>query len=108
MFEYTGCDAVMIGRASNGNPWIFKEVSTFLKDGIKIDIPSVSEKCDMILRHLDMLVEFKGEYTAVREMRKQIAWYVKGFPGATEFRNLINKIEDVDELKKVILGWLKK
>ena len=107
MFEYTGCDAIMIGRASNGNPWIFKEISTFLESGVSPSAPNILEKRDMILRHLDMLIDFKGEYTAVREMRKQIAWYVKGLAGATEFRNTVNKIEDVKELKRAIREWLK-
>lgn len=112
ILEETGCDAIMIGRASNGNPWIFEEIQNYLKqaeleNGISdksalVNKPSVSDVKKMILRHLEMLVEFKGEYTAIREMRKQIAWYIKGMPNATVFRNEINQIEDLEELKNKI------
>lgn len=102
MFEHTGCDAIMIGRATNGNPWIFKEIINYLNTGECITKPDIKEIKDMILRHLDMLVNYKGEYTAVREIRKHIAWYVKGVPNATLIRDNVNHIEDVDELKLFI------
>lgn len=104
MFEYTGCDAIMVARASNGNPWIFKEIISYLKDGTKIEKQSIDEIKDMIIRHIDLLVDFKGEYTAVREMRKHIAWYIKGIPNAAEIRNTINRIEDLHELKEYVLN----
>lgn len=97
ILEQTGCDAIMIGRASNGNPWIFEEINNYLKN-VEFNKPNVDDVKNMILRHLEMLVEFKGEYTAIREMRKQIAWYIKGMPNATVFRNEINQIEDLEEL----------
>ena len=103
MFEYTGCDAIMIARTACGNPWIFKEVNAFLKDGTIIKRPGINEIKEMIIRHLELLTAEKGEYTAVREMRKHISWYIKGIPGATEIRNEVNKIEDVEKLKKMIL-----
>lgn len=103
MFEETGCDAIMIGRASNGNPWIFEEIIEFLECNNIVEKPSVDNVKKMILRHLEMLVEYKGEYTAIREMRKQIAWYIKGMPNATSIREQINKIEDLEELKNKIL-----
>lgn len=98
MFERTGCDAIMIGRASNGNPWIFEEVIRYLEDKTVLPKPDKSEITSTILRHLDMLKELKGERTAVLEMRKQIAWYIKGFPNSSKIRNEINKIEDFQEL----------
>ena len=101
MFETTGCDAIMIGRGSNGNPWIFEEVKKYL-GGEEYQKPTIEEIKQMINKHLDMLCEFKGEYTAIREMRKQIAWYVKGLPGATQIRNEINKIEEIESLRKKI------
>ena len=104
MFEETGCDAIMIGRASNGNPWIFDEIISYLEKGEVINKPSVDNVKTMILRHLKMLVEYKGEYTAIREMRKQIAWYIKGMPNATFIRNEINQIEDLKELEEKILN----
>ena len=104
MFEETGCDAIMIGRASNGNPWIFEQIVKYLKEGIEIPHPNVDDVKKMILKHLEMLVEYKGEYTAIREMRKQIAWYIKGMQNAANIRNEINKIEDLEELKNRILS----
>lgn len=102
IFDYSGCDAIMIGRASNGNPWIFKEIISYLEDGEEISKPSAQEVKQMILRHLNMIVEYKGEYTGIREMRKHIAWYVKGFPNASNIRNQINKIDDLDELRAFV------
>lgn len=102
IFEYTGCDAIMIARASNGNPWVFKEIIQYLKDGRRIEKPSIEDIKEMINRHLTLLIGYKGEYTAVREMRKHIAWYVKGISNATEIRNKVNRIEDVDELRECI------
>lgn len=98
MFQETGCDAIMIGRGSNGNPWIFKEVIEYLKNGIELPKPTIEERKQMILRHLKMLVDYKGEYIAIREMRKQIAWYIKGIENAATVRNEINQIEDLNEL----------
>ena len=104
MFEYTGCDGIMIGRASNGNPWIFDEVREYLELGKIIERPSIDEIKNMIIRHLSMLAEYKGEYTAIREMRKQIAWYIKGFQNAAVIRNEINQIEDIKILEEKIRG----
>ena len=101
MFETTGCDAIMIGRGSNGNPWIFEEVTKYL-NGEEYKKPTIEEIKQKINKHLNMLCEYKGEYTAIREMRKQIAWYVKGLPGATQIRNEINKIEEIESLRKKI------
>ncbi len=98
MFEKTGCDGIMIARASNGNPWVFKQVISYLNDGTIEEKPSKDDIKQMILRHLDMLKEVKGEHTAVLEMRKQIAWYIKGFENSSKIRNEINKIEDLQEL----------
>ena len=98
MFDKTGCDAIMIGRASNGNIWIFDEVIKYLEDETVIPKPTKEEITSTILRHLDMLKAVKGERTAVLEMRKQIAWYIKGFPNSSKIRNEVNKIEDFEEL----------
>ena len=98
MFEKTGCDAIMIGRASNGNPWIFEQIIEYLTNGKEQPKPSKETIKEMIVRHLKMLCEVKGERTAILEMRKQIAWYTKGFPNSSKVRNEINKIEDLQEL----------
>ena len=99
MCDETGCDAIMIGRASNGNPWIFEQIIRYLEEGVLLHNPDVDSVKKMILKHLEMLVDYKGEYTAIREMRKQIAWYIKGMSNAANIRNEINKIENLDELK---------
>lgn len=97
IFEKTNCDAIMIGRASLGNPWIFEEIISGQK---------VNKTCEdvkkMIEKHLEMLIKEKGEYTAIREMRKHIAWYIKGFANAAEIRKRVNEIDELDELKDMI------
>jgi nifR3 family TIM-barrel protein len=102
MFDVTNCDAIMIGRGSNGNPWIFREVFNFLENEKEISKPTSKEKLDIILKHLNMSIGYKGEYTAIREMRKHISWYLKGIPKASEIKNKINRIENINELKETL------
>ena len=97
MFETTGCDGIAIGRAARGNPWIFRE----LTDGE--GKPDWAEVSRMILRHAKMLTEFKGEYTAVREMRQHIAWYSAGFKGAASLRRKVCEAQSLKELEEIIL-----
>lgn len=99
MLESTGCDGVMIGRAAQGNPWIFRETVRFLEDGSLLPGPDKAEKREVVLRHADMQREVKGEYTAVREMRKHLAWYTSGMPHSARFRGMINSIETFAELR---------
>lgn len=100
--EYTGCDGIMIARAAQGNPWIFKQVATYLNEGIVIEAPPSSEVKEMILRHARMEIEFKGEFTGVREMRKHVAWYTTGQPHSAELRRQVNLVESYDELEALI------
>lgn len=102
MFETTGVDGIMIGRASLGNPWIFKEVEYYLKNGKKMSQISSSEKYEAILEHFDLLLKEKGEYTATREIRKHISWYVKGMENATAIRNKINSVTSEEEFKNIL------
>ncbi|RHR72224.1 tRNA dihydrouridine synthase DusB [Eubacterium sp. AF15-50] len=102
MKEYTGCDGLMVGRVARGNPWIFKEINEYLKTGIVPEKPSAEEVKNMILKHASMLIEYKGEYTAVREMRKHIAWYTQGLPHSAELRRRCNEIVSWESLKEVI------
>lgn len=99
MLESTGCDGVMIGRAAQGNPWIFRQTVRFLEDGSLLPGPDKEEKKEIILRHAEMQREVKGEYTAVREMRKHLAWYTSGMPHSARFRGMINSIETFAELR---------
>ena len=98
MLSYTGCDGVMIGGAAQGNPWIFREVVHFLETGEYLERPSIQEKKELILRHADLQLQVKGEYTAVREMRKHLSWYTVGMPHSARFRQTINTMESMEEL----------
>ncbi len=98
LLEETGCDGVMIGRAARGNPWIFREVVQYLENGVLIPPPDNREKRETILRHARLQSECKGEYTAVREMRKHLAWYTAGMPHSARFRRAINTMETMEEL----------
>lgn len=103
MIEYTGCDAIMVGRAALGKPWIFKEII----EQNKIDMKQ-EELYKIIKKHYDLLSELKGEYIAVREMRKHISWYIKGLPLATQIRNQINMLESKDEVLELLYMYLVK
>lgn len=102
LMKETGCDFVMIGRGALGNPWIFREVLAAWKGEPKPDLPDINEKKKMMLRHLCDMIELKGEYAAVREMRKFVGWYLKGIPGSAALRGKINQIDDARELTKAI------
>ena len=101
MLKETGCDGVMIGRAAQGNPWIFRQVKDYLEKGIVTPGPSIDEVADMLIRHCQMLVETKGEFTAVREMRKHFAWYTAGMKHAAVLRNEVNQVEHFKELESL-------
>lgn len=98
LLDQTGCDGVMIGRAAQGNPWIFREVVNYLENGTLISRPDMQEKREVILRHAKLQLECKGEYTAVREMRKHLAWYTVGMPHSARFRQSINAMETMEQL----------
>lgn len=104
MLDYTGCDAIMIGRAAQGNPWIFKRVVHYLETGEILEKPSINEKIDVAINHLHMLVEYKGEYIGIREMRKHLGWYIKGMPKSSEMRVIINGIEDSKKMEELLLS----
>ena len=98
MFDKTNCDGIMIARAAQGNPWIFEQIIEGLQNNKIIGKPTTQDIKEMILRHLNMLKEYKNDKVAVLEMRKNIAWYLKGMPNSSILRNEINKIEDFEEL----------
>ena len=101
MLLETGCDAIMVGRAAEGNPFIFKEITASL-DGKDYTPPTKEEIRNTILRHADLQLEYKGEYVGVREMRKHLSWYLKGFEGACKLRKNINEMETFDDLRRVV------
>lgn len=107
MFEYTGVDAIAIGRASFGNPWIFKQITHYLKTGEKLNEPTLEEKLDMIKRHLKMEIDKKGEYTGIREMRKQLSWYIKNLKDSSQMRQKINTLETKQEIIDELTEYFK-
>ena len=102
IFEKTGVDGIMIGRGALGNPWIFKQIEYYLKNNEKMDEVSNLEKYNVILEHFELLLKEKWEYTATREIRKHISWYVKGMQNATAIRDKINSVETEDEFKNIL------
>lgn len=104
MFDYTGVDGIMIARGSVGNPWIFRNIIEYLENNNLIEEPTVSEKIDMAIRHLEETIKYKGEYTGIREMRKNLFLYIKGLPNATDLRNKISVLDNKDDVIKLLLS----
>lgn len=102
MMRQTGCDGVMIGRGSRGNPWIFRQVSHYMQTGEILPKPDKEEVKRMILRHAALQKQYKGEYIGIREMRKHFAWYTAGYPNSAALRNKINYIESFEELEALV------
>lgn len=98
MIEETGCDGVMVARGAKGNPWIFRQIVSFLDTGVIPPKPTREELKSMILRHGQLMLELKGELAGMREMRKHVAWYTAGYPGSAALRNDINQVETMEEL----------
>lgn len=98
MLEETGCDAIMLARGVRGNPWLFTQIKEYLENGKLICKPSVEEVIAMILRHAKLQIAYKGEFTAMHEMRKHVAWYTTGYPKSAKLRNKVNEIEDEQSL----------
>lgn len=96
--DHTGCDAIMIGRGAQGNPWIFKRIDHYMKTGQLLDPPSKDEKIDIAIKHMGLAIKEHGEYVAVREMRKHIGWYLKGMKHSARFRDQINHMITAKEV----------
>lgn len=105
LLEETGCDGIMVGRAAEGNPWIFREISHYLDTGELLPHPALEEVKEMILRHARLQLEYKGEYTGMREMRKHVAWYTAGFPHSARLRGAVNEIESMEQLMVLLDAW---
>lgn len=106
--ESSGCAGLAIGRGAMGNPWVFRRTVHYLETGELLPEPTAGERVAMAIRHLDLMIEYRGEYLAVREMRKHAAWYLKGLWGAAETRNLINTAETPDELRGILDAYLER
>ena len=98
----TGCDGVMIARGAQGNPWIFSEMISYEETGVVPPRPGKEELKEMMLRHARLQLKYKGEYSGIREMRKHVAWYTKGIPGAARLREKINAVESLGELENLL------
>ena len=107
MLDVTGVDAIMIGRGAFGNPWIFERINHYLKTGEKLPAVTNQEKLRVIIKHINLATEIKGNLVGVKEMRKHLAWYTKNLKNSSEFRNSINKIEDKKELLEKVNEYFK-
>ncbi len=106
MIAETGCDGVMIGRGALGYPWVFREVAHYLATGEKLAKPTYEERIQVAVRHLNLLVEYKGENIGVKEMRKHAAWYTKGMPGCAPMRDRINQQTTREGMESLLWNYL--
>ena len=106
MEEQTGCDGFMIARGAQGNPWIFRQILHYFETGEHLAKPTLEEVTQMILRHARMMLEFKGEYIGIREIRKHAAWYTAGYPNSAHLRVAINNVESFEALEELLMNNL--
>lgn len=104
IFKETKCDGIMIGRGAQGNPFLFNRINHYFKKGEILPKPSLEEIIKTIFYHMDLAVRYKGEYIAIREMRKHIAWYLKGFKNAAEIRHIVNQAKSREEINYILLN----
>lgn len=102
LVKETGCDGVMIGRAIQGNPWLFSEILYYQKNGKWKEKPSMEERKKMILRHARLQLQYKGDYLGIREMRKHVAWYTSGMPHSATVRRMVNEVKSYEELEELV------
>lgn len=105
MKEETNCDAFMIGRGAKGNPFIFSQMKTYFEKGSIPEKPEPSAIVQMMLRHVDMMIKHKGEFTGIHEMRKHVAWYTTGYPNSAKLRDKVNHVESFEELEALLYRW---
>ncbi|HOE56892.1 MAG TPA: tRNA dihydrouridine synthase DusB [Bacillota bacterium] len=106
MIEKTGCDAVMIGRGAQGNPWIFRRSLEYIKTGRLLPMPDYEQRVRAIIMHLDMVSELKGEEIGVKEMRKHTAWYIKGMPGSAKVKAEIFRLTTCAQVKEILSEYM--
>lgn len=106
IMEITGADGVMIGRGAQGNPWIFARLSHYYRTGEELPPPTLTQRAHIVLRHLDMLIRFKGDYIGIREMRKHATWYTRGLPGGAVMRNAFNNACTREEFSAIVDEFL--
>lgn len=101
MYDETGCDFIMVGRGALGAPWLFSQINEFLEKGIILPDPGIEEKMNVMIKHIQRLCEYKGDYVGMREARKHAAWYIRGIRGAASLRQEIGSLETLDQLKAI-------
>lgn len=106
ILDYTGCDGVMIGRAAQGNPFIFKQINELITTGKVLYEPSTQDRISQAIEHVEMLVEFKGESRGIKEARKHVAWYIKGLPQNAKLKEKIFKINNLEQMKITLLEYI--
>lgn len=106
MKEETNCDAFMIGRGAKGNPFIFSQMKTYFDKGYLPERPSLAEIIGVVLRHAKMMVEYKGEFIGIHEMRKHVAWYTTGYSNSAKLREEVNHVETFAELEGLLMKWI--
>ena len=102
MLDYTGCDAIMVGRGAQGNPWVFKRIRHYLDTGEIIPEPGIEEKVSMMIRHMQMLIDLKGEHTGICEMRKHIAWYLKGLHNSASIKEKVFRMDSRQDIIQLL------
>lgn len=105
MLDETGCDMVMVGRGSLGNPWIFREANYFITTGEKLQHPSLAERLDVILRHLEDAISLKGEKIGLQELRKHLGWYTKGLPNSAQIRDELFRLKNKEDIKSCLIHY---
>lgn len=103
--EVTGCEAVMVGRAAQGNPWIFRQLTHYLRTGERLPGPTMRERAEVIVRHLDLLLKYKGDYVGPREMRKHATWYTRGIVHGAILRDLFNKVTTREDFLAILAEY---
>ena len=106
MLAETKCDGMMIARGAQGNPWIFRRIAHYQETGMILHEPSVSDRIDTALRHMEMIIEEKGEYIGIREMRKHIPWYLKGVRHSAQIRGQVNQMNSSEDMRRLLLNFL--
>lgn len=105
MLDETGCDAVMVGRAALGNPWVIKQMVSYVEDGVLLEEPTFDEKIDQCLSHAQRLIKMEGEKNAIRQMRGHAPWYMKGLKSSAQIKNALSRIDTYQQLESILEGY---